>query len=125
MAKVITILPGRKVFLRQVMTPEFYKVHGAIRDHLGVDAKIILFAEVAQDCIRKGAYAKLQAISVLYQACHMAADRSLGFPQLRGGKFDERFPCRDKVIDVCRMQAGIPAHPRHIGIDGGYHCFGA
>ncbi len=54
--------------------PGLHQVHHAIREHFGVDAKILLLEQAPQDGVRYAADSHLQRVPVRDKGRHVIAD---------------------------------------------------
>ena len=77
MTKLVTIRPGCTCLCRFVIDARLDQIDDAVREHLGVDAEVVLVEQAPQHRVRNRADAHLQRRAVVHQPRHVLADRVL------------------------------------------------
>ena len=116
----VTIRPGCTVLAAFVITPRSMQLDQPVREHLGVDAEVVLVAEAAQHGVRDRADADLEGGAVLDQPGDQLADACLD----RRSRREPRCSCSGRLVrmNACtrrQRHRRVAVGARHLVVDLG------
>ena len=119
MTKLAMILPRCRVLRELLMAPDSMRLQGAVGQHLGVQAQVVLVCQGFQDGVGDGADADLEGGAVLDEGADPAADGARHVVRRRVGDLRQRRVVLHHGIDGIGGDEAVAQGPRHAGIDLG------
>ncbi len=96
----------------------------AVGEHLGMDAEVLVAAQLRQHGIGNGADAHLQRRAVLDQGCAVLADGRLGLVRLGEVRLHQRSVVLHEIVDLRRVDHGLSEGAGNVLVHHGEHVIG-
>ena len=97
----------------------------AVGEHFGVDAEVLMAAQLAENRIRNGPDAHLERCAVLDQRGAVLADGRLDLVRLGEFRFDQRGVVLHEEVDLRGVDHGLTEGARNVFVHHGDHIIGA